>query len=1130
MKNIKKMLAVFLTVALLFCSVPIMTAFAAAPTIPKLSTEDRSVLASIERRLAYKTVPAGVDMNTSTLYRMQYQFPKTVSVTGEIIDKTEYFEMDVYVSVDLPEDTDAKMWISNYSNRNSVRGYIPMNSFSLKAGWNHIVADVTAIEGINGFNFKTSDEINYVYWEGVLSKDNPVEIAYGNIAFTYKEHPEDVPAPEYTQKVIKSTTSDLKGEKDETAGDGFFAAETYYDAFADMAGNPFNLTVGENLEFSIFTDTADSFDIALGSGNEFLDSLSKTKNITLKIGWNFIVLPITDEFKTAVDVSSDYDPTAVSGIVIKGAKGGYIRLTNIALTREAPLAEDTYENELIDYSETITEKTWAGSQEGDIYSSNNNQDRLFISLGKTIDITEADSVEFDIYVSAKMQDLTMWICNDFDATGRIAYIVPFSGAKIGWNHFVINLSAFSATDGDMDKTNWTGIFFGGDPNAAGVELTVKLTNIGASKTCPDMHNTYIPVDDHPLEGVQSVGTSTTVPAGADLYPTYQMWKQGFNMDVSKAEYIELDIYVSNDTENTLSMWTATDGAADRGRYTIPILKKGWNHVVIDLALDLAWSNGSWSKDTFKTWSGFFFQGTPSQTSEVTFKFANIAVTTDEYLYNAPHTVYIPVDEPLSGAQKLGTPSTVPVGAGLYPTYQMWKQGFNMDVSKAEYIELDIYASEATENEIGIWTATDGTVDRAKYRIPILEKGWNHVVVDLAKDLLTSNGSWSRAAFTTWRGFFFEGTPSTTNTVTFKVANLTATKFPPDPANEHTAIFDCTEIYSNRDYAEGSFDTGYMEFADSLNFNKADNVEFHIYIQTNITDDITVTIKGARSSSTATAVISPEKYALKAGWQHIVLPISEFTLGDGMSLGAVKSIAFSGSFDTEKGEIFKFAAANLALTVIESAKEEMTYNGVVLSKYEAYENEIIPAAEDLANTLTPISLDPVTLPTKVDLDSVDYIEMNLYVTSKCDLTFKFNSTDLAEDTIYEEADAYYTLKDLKYGWNKICIPKESLIANSWFNPSAVNYLYFSGVPAAAYDVTLTVEDLALTSATRTAAVIAGDYNDDGAVDIRDVIRTRKYQLEGENEWFLNAAEVDGAQNGVIDSLDIVALKKLLFTVF
>lgn len=55
-------------------------------------------------------------------------------------------------------------------------------------------------------------------------------------------------------------------------------------------------------------------------------------------------------------------------------------------------------------------------------------------------------------------------------------------------------------------------------------------------------------------------------------------------------------------------------------------------------------------------------------------------------------------------------------------------------------------------------------------------------------------------------------------------------------------------------------------------------------------------------------------------------------------------------------------------------------------------------------------------------------------------------------------------------------------------------------------------------------INGDVNDDGKVDILDLVRLKKYIVDNKVEIFEDAADLDG--NGLYNSVDLTDLRKIL----
>lgn len=917
------------------------------------------------------TVPAG-----TSLYPSYQWWSQIVPVT---IPEEAYIEMDLYASA--PTNS-FSMWSATDGVASRGRWTIP----ALEEGWNHVVIDVTETATANGgWTAESFTEWSGCFFEGTLSSTEDVYLKRANVWVTTAQtssgegegeeggevstDPEVVPTPAYTANVVQTSAADLKGSKTNSSDERYMTWTEYSEGFADMMENPLDITSGDYIEFDFYSDVKGSGSISLGSlnpsnGFQFYDNRSQKKSFSFEIGWNHIVLTTDGNFRS-IDTTTlkTYTPTAVTGFILHGFSScGYIRLTNIAVTRETPIAETTYENPIIDYSDSLNfEKTWAAGVT-DIYNVVAN--RAFISLGKTIDITKAEFIEFDVYISAEMNDLNMWICNSYDAPGRFRNTIKFSELTPGqWNHVVWDLTDIAYTEGTMDKTRWTSVFFQGGPTAdLDHEVTFKVANLGCSKSYPDMDTTHTLV----AAAIDGVHKAATVPADTALYPTYQMYGTFDAIDMANVDFIELDIYVSEPVAAGVKFHTHTDGATLRGYWLLPALETGWNHVVLDKVEDYGGSNSGMTIDQLTSWSGFFFEGKLS-----------------------------------------------------------------------------------TENEVYI-----------------------------------------------------------------KVANVATTKFAPDPEYVYIEVTSHPEIYVDVTGAEGAY-AGEGAFASAVDFSKGDTLELDVYSEEGATD-VTVTLTDVNG---VTATLTIPAADLTAGWNHVVVDLAGIVANDGFVVKSVASIGFSGADD------LRFVFANLALTAEEAVKLDMEYLGKVYNTFAGYTEATIPAAGDISEVV-----DPITLPWAVDVSNIDYIEMNLYVSAKCDLTFNLNATPFDEEGVYEEANAYYVLEGLTYGWNQLHIPVADLTANEWYDPTCVTYIYFSGVPAATYDVTFTVEDLALTTNAIDFDIAAGDYNVDGAVDMVDLIHVVNTTLAAEGAAFANVAEVEGAADYVIDALDIAALRKVLFAAF
>lgn len=769
------------------------------------------------------TVPAGANMYRP--YWLGTKFAKAFDAT-----KGEYFEFDMYSSV---EGTNPFiMWLgSNYDSTGRAAYALP----SLKKGWNHIEFKLSNYSSKDSrFNLSTFTNFATIFCEGIISTNSDVTLYFANPSITIDIAADEVPENTNMHKIVNDVQSvDLYGTKTNTTDNRYFLWEQYNtQGRITPAVDIYN---GEFIEFDYFSTKDETVYFALGTDSNmgFYDVRSAYYSKAIKKGWNHICAPVSAFATQHADTvsSGTYNPSSVNGIVVLGANSQYVRLTNFAVTTDMP--DKAFNYTVIDSVDGLIAKKFWDTDTTDIYGQTDR--RMFISLGKSIDITNAQYLEFDIYADNSMQDLTIWLCNALDGAGRIRKTVKFSELVTAgkWNHIVLDISSYEYMEGSMDKTNWNSVFFQGDPNASDIKLNVKIANMGISKDYPNMSNDYDLVGVA-INGIAPNKTANTVPAGANFYNTYQMWNTFAAVDVTNADFIELDIYASAATENTFAIWSATDGAAVRGKWRVPVLNAGWNHVVIDLRDDFMGGNGGFTVDSWTSWSGYFFEGVPSSTNAITFRVANVAVTKD----------------------------------------------------------------------------------------------WNS---------------------------------KTTN-----------------------------------------------------------------------------------------------------------------------------------------------------------------YKGELISVYNGYDGVAVAANTNLKNALTPI-----TLPVQMNLEDIDYVEFNIYVLYDGEITFNMTS---AAKSLFPTSSASYTLPSLHKGWNFVSVPVSELTKGVSFDETAVKRFYFSGIISETNDAEFTVEDIAVTSKSQTFKIGEGDYNVDNAVDMLDLVHAVNSAVSSSDVWFANVAELEGCKNGIIDALDISALRKLLFASF
>ena len=260
---------------------------------------------------------------------------------GNNIDasKAQYLEFDLIANVAHKEFS---IWIS------TAGGDLPARKLyycDVNEGFNHIV--------INLNNSRSTYQTAEAPWDltkiksiliGGFTPATNYNYQFGNFAFTTDvninpQSPETAPQAVYqSNDIIETRSINLKGEKNNTTDERYFDWNTYAIAFADMIANPLDITKAKYIEFDFYSDTACTFNLSLGSlhetnGFQFYDNRSVQKSVSVKEGWNHIVLT-TDEAFRIPDASTlkSYNPKKVTGFILHGVNANYLRLTNVATT------------------------------------------------------------------------------------------------------------------------------------------------------------------------------------------------------------------------------------------------------------------------------------------------------------------------------------------------------------------------------------------------------------------------------------------------------------------------------------------------------------------------------------------------------------------------------------------------------------------------------------------------------------------------------------------------------------------------------------------------------------------------------------------------------------------------------
>lgn len=523
------------------------------------------------------------------------------------------------------------------------------------------------------------------------------------------------------------------------------------------------------------------------------------------------------------------------------------------------------------------------------------------------DISDCETFEFEIFVSDAeklkaekdadgeviVQSFNVQFRNPGDAYS--GYSVSVNDIETGWNHFSVPVSSITYAN------NLSEVYFYLERN--GVSYTpvtnyyIGIGNFAAKggdvidTIAPAMVNTHSNVlfkrEGYFWKDIDVTG-NTAIPSGDAQY--VHLAANSSSVDAQKADYVEFDIYSEAAVTNNVEFWLSTGIAADssRAKYAMPTLTAGWNHVEIKLSDFIAKDEEKASYDVSKLLS-MHLGGTPAAASSSSLKWrmANLAFTTDNFFVPALKTDHILLDsvEGVVHSRDL-TP-----GQNTFNASYINIKSTPLDTVGGEYIEMDIYASEATDSTFYFWVADnrESSTARGRYAIPALEKGWNHIAL-AATNCYAHNGF-------VFDGYnfcypFLEGSPYSADHATggtIKIANLAVTKFSPD-INDTLKYTDV--VWSNPSvYWQVSVGNGtrvpqnaaayYPQFAggETVDTTSASYVEFDIYSSADLSSSPTVWLSRNVWAESGRAAAGAGK-TIEKGWNHICIDLKAFSTAGG----------------------------------------------------------------------------------------------------------------------------------------------------------------------------------------------------------------------------------------------------------
>jgi len=542
---------------------------------------------------------------------------------------------------------------------------------------------------------------------------------------------------------------------------------------------PVVLTGAEYIEFDIYvadyeayraamTNASAQFRImfttrAAGAGWDRRKGYNITDMIT-KRGWNHIILRCADyavgDITKALNAGGSDSATATTGTntvahVFFG--GGLQRVYFAYYTANTAAANPIASNTFTVSNIIATKKTTPSYTYADVISTLTTEGRThavgaqynyvgnnFMVTGLDAkDFSEAKFIEFDFFVpnyetlkadmDAKgIQNLALRLSSNASNPDSNQATLTFFNDKItksGWNHVVLKKSDFATSSMDWTNVKSYKVYANGSDTKvacaqSGQELTI--ANIQATGVARPAKNNVASLERTVvLDGIKRI------VLGANFTTKLEDTSIG-TKDISKADYIEFDLYVENreallnaitaaNVNRTLNLRISSSTTSDKSYQSKTvalnsyILTDGWNHIQVPLSAFVKGSTSGNIDLTAVSSYNFFFNGNGSDVNAAqgqAFAVANISATADfsapsVYATDKTDLVCEVVDDNFDGD-------------GIYQ-----KEFIDaVDISEDKMVEFDFYADESAFGDLTL-ALVDGNGNTGMYTVACSNSGWNH---------------------------------------------------------------------------------------------------------------------------------------------------------------------------------------------------------------------------------------------------------------------------------------------------------------------------------------------------------------------------------------------------------------------
>ena len=549
----------------------------------------------------------------------------------------------------------------------------------------------------------------------------------------------------------------------------------------------------------------------------------------------------------------------------------------------------------------------------------NAQSKTRIDLASPVDLSDAERIEFDIYIAdaTLFNELGNTPCLVIETSKNVrnAYRLANKITTDGWNHVVFNLSECAyVTNANLANINSIYIAYwsnSDNPNPIG-GFPLKIANICGVITEISQEPAY-PSDA--LVEISKEGATDTFEeknvAAINLTST--------PVNLSNVDQIEFDIYIES-FEDYLSKdgmagklffvmsSDANDKTANRKAYRMRALIKedGWNHIVINLSGAGHQSTGSLDLSSVKWVYLCFWDHVPTNKdfASSTMRIANLCGS--KYRYNKD------VPEYPENAE-LEISKTGYTGHWNYEFDEVKKKvcfsttASSVNLTTVDQVEFDIYVEDyealrfaaGSGDDLGrnlLFTLSSGGYDKNtagwRFHTQITHNGWNHVVIDLSstKNYLT----YADLSAVTHVGFqYFSSIDNdwlndgkngmATCNIPLRIVNVCGTmkeinRLPDYPSD---AVVEISKEGIKNNWSKNPSNIVLDKTSTPVNLSGVEQIEFDIYIE-NYSDFVTYGIPGklmlVLSSDVTNKDANLKAYRIrtlirKDGWNHIVVDLS-----------------------------------------------------------------------------------------------------------------------------------------------------------------------------------------------------------------------------------------------------------------